>query len=70
MFPAYRDPACGISGTWERAHNFYLEALINLGLPFILAAIIVIIGLVGVLIAASVPGARRAGCRSVFWAWW
>jgi hypothetical protein len=34
VFPAYRDPACGIIGVWDKAHNFYLEGAITLGLPF------------------------------------
>lgn len=45
VFPAYRDPSCGLAGTWERAHDFYLDGWIALGLPFFLVAAIAIIGL-------------------------
>ncbi|KAB0678866.1 O-antigen ligase family protein [Aureimonas leprariae] len=31
VYPAYRDPACGIYGVWDRAHQFYLEGLMTLG---------------------------------------
>ena len=34
-FPLYRDSDCaGIFGVWERAHNFFLEGFLGLGLPF------------------------------------
>lgn len=36
--PVYRDSDCaGIFGVWERAHNFFLEGWLGLGLPFLLA---------------------------------
>jgi len=44
-FPAYRDPTCGLDGVLTRAHNFYLEAWITLGLPFVLLASTVLVGL-------------------------
>ncbi|MEZ2129491.1 MULTISPECIES: O-antigen ligase family protein [unclassified Sinorhizobium] len=31
-FPRYRDPQCGISGIWEKAHNSYLQFWIEFGL--------------------------------------
>lgn len=34
VFPAYRNPECGISGVWDRAHNFFLEGYLGMGLPF------------------------------------
>jgi O-antigen ligase len=38
VFPVYRDSDCaGIFGVWERAHNFFLEGWLGLGLPFLLA---------------------------------
>jgi hypothetical protein len=46
VFPAYRDPSCGLSGTLLQAHNFYLEGWITLGLPFPVLTLIVITGLV------------------------
>nr|WP_245365615.1 O-antigen ligase family protein [Neorhizobium galegae] len=35
IFPAYRDAACGLTGYWPMAHNFYLDGLLAMGLPFI-----------------------------------
>ncbi|MBP2444491.1 O-antigen ligase family protein [Rhizobium leguminosarum] len=40
VFPAYRDPACGIFGTFDRAHNFYLEGFLGLGILFPIAVIL------------------------------
>jgi O-antigen ligase len=38
VFPVYRDADCaGIFGVWERAHNFFLEGWLGLGLPFLAA---------------------------------
>ena len=34
VFSAYRDPACGIFGIFDRAHNFYLEGFLGLGILF------------------------------------
>lgn len=45
VFPAYKDPACGLFGTWERAHNFYLDGLIAIGVPFVASTLVVIGGL-------------------------
>jgi O-antigen ligase len=42
VFPAYRDPKCGISGLWDRAHNVFLEGYLGLGLPF---AVVILFGL-------------------------
>ncbi|PDT38337.1 1,4-beta-xylanase [Rhizobium sp. M10] len=41
VFSAYRDPACGIFGIFDRAHNFYLEGFLGLGILFPIAAAIV-----------------------------
>ena len=41
VFSAYRDPACGIFGIFDRAHNFYLEGFLGLGIIFPLAAVLV-----------------------------
>jgi O-antigen ligase len=43
VFPVYRDPECGLSGLWDRAHNVFLEGSLGLGLPF---AVVVLFGLV------------------------
>ncbi len=46
VFPSYRDPDCaGILGTWDRAHNSYLEFILGVGAIgyLIIAAAFVII---------------------------
>jgi O-antigen ligase len=56
VFPAYRNVECGgIYGVWDRAHNFFLEGYLGLGVPFALCA------LVGyaVLIAVFLRGLRN-----------
>jgi hypothetical protein len=45
VFPAYRNPVCGMEGALTRAHNFYLEGWITLGLPFLLFASVALVGL-------------------------
>ncbi|MBB4338799.1 O-antigen ligase [Rhizobium leguminosarum] len=40
MFSAYRDPACGIFGIFDRAHNFYLEGFLGLGILFPITAVL------------------------------
>jgi hypothetical protein len=50
VFPAYRDPACGMDGVLVQAHNFYLEGWIGLGIVFPIAAAVVIVGLVWYLV--------------------
>jgi hypothetical protein len=45
VFPAYRDPACGLYGLWDRAHNGYLELAVGLGwaaVPAIAAPLVVL----------------------------
>lgn len=39
-FSPYRDPRCGVSGTWDKAHNFYLEGLLTLGVFFPIALLV------------------------------
>jgi len=51
VFPVYRDSDCaGIFGFWDRAHNFFLEGWLGLGLPFVAALAIGYLVLVGALI--------------------
>jgi hypothetical protein len=47
IFPAYRNPDCGIWGVWDRAHNFYLEGALNLGIlfPIVLIVDAVVLGI-------------------------
>ncbi len=40
VFASYRDPACGIFGVFDRAHNFYLEGVLGLGIVFPVALMI------------------------------
>jgi O-antigen ligase len=41
VFPAYRNAQCaGIYGVWDRAHNFFLEGYLGLGLPFAVALVL------------------------------
>lgn len=40
VFPGYRDPACGLYGVWNRAHNFYLEGVFTFGLMFVIMAVV------------------------------
>ena len=46
VFPAYRNPSCGMDGVLDLAHNFYLEGWISLGLPFVILAAIIVVALV------------------------
>jgi hypothetical protein len=51
VFPVYRDSDCvEIFGVWDRAHNFFLEGWLGLGLPFVAALVIGYLILVGVFI--------------------
>jgi hypothetical protein len=34
IFPPYRDPGCGLGTLWDRAHDFFLEGALSLGLMF------------------------------------
>lgn len=34
-FAPYQPASCGLDGIWERAHNFYLEGMLGLGLVFL-----------------------------------
>ncbi len=46
VFPAYRNPSCGMDGVLDLAHNFYLEGWISLGFPFVILAAIIVVALV------------------------
>lgn len=62
VFPAYRDPTCGISLVWDRAHSVYLEGMFTLGLVF---PVLLLTGL-GVLLYILAKGLRHR--RSVRYA--
>lgn len=44
-FDAYRDPACGIYGVWDSAHNVYLDGLVTLGVVTIPVTLFILITL-------------------------
>ncbi|MBC7338080.1 MAG: 1,4-beta-xylanase, partial [Clostridia bacterium] len=54
-FPAYRRAECSIRGVWDRAHNFYLEGQLGLGMIFPIGLILA----VGVLFKSFVTGLRE-----------
>ena len=58
VFPAYRDPACGILGVFDRAHNFYLEGFLGLGIVFPIATLVVF-GVLAVVFRRGLAQRRR-----------
>ncbi|SON57976.1 Lipid A core -O-antigen ligase [Hartmannibacter diazotrophicus] len=46
IFPAYRDPQCGITGTFTRAHSVYLQGFLELGIVFVIAMVVGLAALV------------------------
>jgi hypothetical protein len=52
VFPAYRNPVCGLSGIWDRAHDFYVEGWISLGVPFLIICSLGAAVLVAVIVRA------------------
>jgi O-antigen ligase len=60
-FPPYRDPKCGVIFVWERAHNFFLEGMIDLGAMFI---VVVVVAISALLIALMIGVRDRRRMRS------
>jgi hypothetical protein len=61
-FSRYQDPACGsLELTWDRAHSFYLEGWIDLGVIFVPLFLAVVLGLFG----AFITGFRKR--KSLRW---
>lgn len=60
-FPPYRDPQCGIIFVWERAHNFYIEGFVGLGVMFVA---ILVVGVSSLLTAQLVGMRNRHRMRS------
>ncbi|QYA03902.1 O-antigen ligase [Rhizobium sp. B21/90] len=60
-FPPFRDARCGIVYIWERAHNFYLEGFIGLGVMFVA---LVFVGLFALLIVHVIGIYKRRSMRS------
>lgn len=54
VYPAFRNPACGMDGVLLLAHNFYLEGVITVGLPFV----VMLLAVVGTLLVILVKGVR------------
>jgi hypothetical protein len=40
VFPAYRQPACGLYGYWEMAHSVFLEGVLTSGVLFLLCTVL------------------------------
>jgi hypothetical protein len=49
-FPAYRDASCGIVALVDKAHNFYLEGMITMGILFPVLLVSIVIYLVTVFV--------------------
>ncbi|MFN3548836.1 MAG: O-antigen ligase family protein [Mesorhizobium sp.] len=64
-FPAYRDAACGISGQWEMAHNFYLDAQLALGIIFV-PILLSVVAVLAVVLRRGILNRRRN--RPIVWA--
>jgi hypothetical protein len=58
-FARYQDPACGKDILWDRAHSFYLEGWIDLGVVFVPVLLLVVLGL----LLTFVSGIRRRKAR-------
>lgn len=54
-FPAYRLAECSFEGVWDRAHNFYLEGTLGLGVIFLAGLAIAI----GALMKTFITGLRE-----------
>jgi hypothetical protein len=54
VYPAFRNPACGMDGVLLLAHNFYLEGIITVGLPFVC----MLLAVTGTLLVILVRGIR------------
>lgn len=50
VFPAYRDPACGLGGVFDRAHNVYLEAILGFGAMGLAMIVVTITALASVFV--------------------
>lgn len=58
FFPALRDPLCGISFIWDKAHNVYLEAYLGLGAMFAAVCLVGLVALV-IIFVKGVSSRRR-----------
>ena len=58
VFSSYRDPSCGIFGVFDRAHNFYLEGFLGLGIVFLITLIVALAAL-GAIFFRGVKHRRR-----------
>lgn len=58
-FPSFRDPACGIVGVWNHAHNFFLEGFFEAGIGFVVIAAVCIAALSFAFVRAGSSFTRR-----------
>jgi hypothetical protein len=58
-FARYQDPVCGKDILWDRAHSFYLEGWIDLGVVFVPILLLVVTGL----LLTFVSGIRKRKAR-------
>jgi hypothetical protein len=59
VFPAYRAPAGGIWGVWDRAHSTPIELMVEMGIPFATLVLTLWLGMLAVLLRAALR--RRSG---------
>lgn len=59
VFAHYRDPACGLSGVWEKAHSTYLQTLIEFGLLGPIIGLTIVVGLFALFIHSLASKSRR-----------
>ncbi len=59
LFPTFRDPACGIVGVWNHAHNFFLEGFFEAGIGFVVIAGVCIAALAFAFVQAGLSSTRR-----------
>lgn len=65
VFPMYRDHSIDVTGTWDKAHNTYLEIFQGLGLVFGTALLAAVGWLVYICVAGALKRRRDAGPAAV-----
>lgn len=65
VFPMYRDHSIDVTGTWDKAHNTYLEIFQGLGLVFGTALLAAVARLVYICAAGALKRRRDAGPAAV-----
>jgi O-antigen ligase len=62
IFPMFRDDAVGVWGVWEKAHNIYLDTLLDLG---VIAGTCLLAGIALIVLACAIGSLRRRRNASV-----